>query len=53
LNKAGIIKAEKGSRKDSESTILKSMDDLKKDIDDLSDKLNGNRTDESVRRRRK
>jgi hypothetical protein len=26
---------------------------LKKDIDDLSDKLNGNRTDESVRRRRK
>jgi hypothetical protein len=53
LSKAGIIKAEKGSKKDSESTILKSMDDLKKDIDGLSDKLNGNRTDESIRRRRK
>ena len=48
LNSAGIIKPEKGKNKkgDAESTILKGMADLRKDIDDLSDKLNGNRTDD-------
>lgn len=47
LSQAGIIKAEKGKKKkdDSESTILKGMDDLKKQIDDLSDRLNGNNSD--------
>lgn len=47
LGQAGILKAEKGKKKkgDSESTILKGIEDLKKDIDELSDKLNGNRTD--------
>jgi hypothetical protein len=29
------------------------MEDLKNDIDELSDKLNGNRTDESTRGRRR
>ena len=53
LNKSGIIKAEKGKKKTTESTILKSMEDLKNDIDELSDKLNGNRTDESTRGRRR
>jgi len=53
LNKSGIIKAEKGKKKNTESTILKSMEDLKNDIDELSDKLNGNRTDESTRGRRR
>lgn len=47
LGSAGIIKAEKKKDRD-ESTILKSMADLKKQIDDLSDKLNGNRTDEAT-----
>jgi hypothetical protein len=48
LSQAGIIKAEKGKKKkaDSESTILKGMDDLKKQIDELSDKLNGNNSDD-------
>lgn len=48
LGQAGILKAEKGKKKkgESESTILKGMEDLKKDIDELSDKLNGNRTDD-------
>ena len=48
LSQAGILKSEKGKKKktDAESTILKSMDDLKKQMDDLSDKLNGNRTDD-------
>ena len=48
LSQAGILKGEKGKKKknDSESTILKSMEDLKKDIDELSDKLNGNRNDD-------
>ena len=47
LSQAGILGAKKGKKKDSdESTILKGMEDLKKDIDELSDKLNGNRTDD-------
>jgi hypothetical protein len=49
LTKAGIIKEKGAKKKDSdESTLLKSMRDLKKQIDDLSDKLNGNRADESA-----
>ena len=48
LSQAGILKGQKGKKKkdSDENTILKSMEDLKKDIDDLSDKLNGNRTDD-------
>jgi hypothetical protein len=53
LSQSGIIKPEKGKKKsESESTILKSMEDLKNDIDNLSDKLNGNRTDESSNNRK-
>lgn len=47
LGSAGIIKPK--SKKDAdENTILKSMADLKKQIDDLSDMLNGNRTDQTA-----
>jgi len=55
LNSAGIIKPEKGKGKkgDTESTIIKGMADLRKDIDDLSDKLNGNRTDESIKSKKR
>ena len=47
LSQSGIVPSKKGKKKDSdESTILKGMEDLKKDIDELSDKLNGNRADD-------
>ena len=47
LSQSGIIKPEKGKKKGgAESTILKGMEDLRKDIDELSDKLNGNRADD-------
>ena len=42
LNSAGILKPKKKKDAD-ESTILKGMEDLKKQIDDLSNALNGNR----------
>jgi hypothetical protein len=47
LNQSGILKSEKGKKKkdSDESTIIKGMDDLKKQIDDLSDRLNGNNSD--------
>ena len=44
LSSAGIIKA-KQKKDNDENTILKSMEDLKKQIDQLSDSLNGNRYD--------
>jgi len=48
LNSAGIVKDAKKKKKDSdESTILKGLSDLKAQIDELSDKLNGNRNDEN------
>jgi hypothetical protein len=46
LNSAGILKKVKKKDAD-ENTIMKSMNDLKKQIDDLSDLLNGNRNDEN------
>lgn len=49
LNSAGIVTADKKKKKkdSDESTILKGLADLKAQIDELSDKLNGNRNDEN------
>jgi len=49
LNSAGIVTADKKKKKkdSDESTILKGLADLKAQIDELSNKLNGNRNDEN------
>jgi len=47
LSQAGILKIQTNKKKkdSDDSTIQKGINDLKKQIDDLSDKLNGNRND--------